>query len=348
MVLQVFLGDDAAAEEAYLREDSGMLEGDHTRLHTAHRQAGQRAVRGVGLRAEMLVNEWNDVFDEDAGEADEGGVVHRSAGAVGRGERPRRLAVLHHHDEGEAFAFGEEVVQYPAAASLAAPAGLILGVAVLEIQDGVTDRQVVVVLRRRVNEDVPLAAGDVGMDIELADLAVRDVLQCVYVLVVGRELDLGTLGAGSEKELAGRVRHFGAVYDQGVIMVAFVEGLGGRSRPIALFVLAHREKDAVDLELNLIRLWREYAGADIALRIGHRILLAVLVGREADEVLEDLRAGRKGGQERAGYGQNDSFHFEMLISTDTKVVHFFRNVRINRYLCDKNGCQDEDLYRLPA
>ena len=241
MVLQVFLGDYAAAEESDLRKDSRMLQGDHPRLHSAHRQARQCTVSGICHSAEMTVYKRDDILDKYPGEAYKGGLVHRSAGAVLHRERPRGFTVFHNDDERQAFVFGEQIVEDPAAAALTAPAGLILSVTVLEVQHRITHRQVVVVLWRRVDEKVPLAAGDIGMDIKLADLAVRDVLKGVDVLVMGREFKLGALGAGPEEELAGRVRHFGTVYHQCVIVVAFVERLCGRARPVALLVLGHWE-----------------------------------------------------------------------------------------------------------
>lgn len=90
-------------------------------------------MRGIGLRTEMPVDIGNHIIQQDIGEADKGHIRHGSVATLGEGERTGNFSVFHHYDERLAFPLVKQIVQDPAAAALAAPTGLILGITMLEI-----------------------------------------------------------------------------------------------------------------------------------------------------------------------------------------------------------------------
>ena len=290
IVVQVLRGDDAAAEDADPVEGLRVGEADHARLHASHGEACDRAVRPVRDGAELLVDVRDHVLEKDLRIHLEAGAVHVTGRAAFGGTAV--LAVSHNDDEREGLAVGEEVVHDEAAVALAAPAGLVLIASVMEVKDGETLGDIPVVLRRSIDEEMAQGALHVGMVPDLPDLAVRDaVAKGVLVLVVGRDLYLRALLAGAVQEYAVRVRHLCAVDNDGIVVVALVERFSGLADPVAVLVLVHREEDAVYLELDALGLRGVHPVADDAVRIDHRVLLTLLVGGHADEVLLDRRGG---------------------------------------------------------
>src|SRR4029079_2982273 len=150
-------------------------QGDLFRLHAAHRQAGHGPVRLVGQRAVVRVDEGNQLVGQNlrkGGEVEPGRPAGGTATTLSRPRgglpggtatiRAGRAAasatttnvstVVHHDDERLGFTGGEAGVQDQTRVSLAAPAGLVLAGAVLEVQHRVADVGILVVVGWRVDE----------------------------------------------------------------------------------------------------------------------------------------------------------------------------------------------------
>ena len=218
--------------------------------------------------------------------------------APGRRRRRPRLpghcpaAVVHHDDERPGFARGNQVVHDQVGLALIRPAGFVLSAAVLEIQHRIAGLRVVVVARRRVDETAPHGVVHLGVVDRLADLAVRDVLEGVEVLVLGRYFDAAAPAARAVEVEAVWVRDLRAVHPELVVMEPFV--LGRRiTDPDAVRTLGEGIPHGADIEQDALRVRRDEAGADPALGIDLRILLAGLVRRCRPEVVHGRHlAGR--------------------------------------------------------
>ena len=183
------------------------------RLHAAHRKAGHRAVRLIGDGAEVGVDERNEIVDEHLLERAE---VERASArtrhsAVRRAGRSRRsvrwprageriAAVFHRDDERLRFSLGDQVVHDQSGVALAAPARFILARAVLQIEHRIALARVLVVIRRRVNESVPVRVARLREVMNLAELAVRHVLERVEVRVLRRNFDRAAPAARAVKD----------------------------------------------------------------------------------------------------------------------------------------------------
>ncbi len=192
-------------------------------------------------------------------------------------------AVIHHDDERSGLVRGNQVVHDQVRAPLATPPGLVLARAVLQVEDRITIAGVLVVLGRRVDEAAARGASALREVQGLAELAVRDVLDGVEILILGRDLDAAAPAAGAEEELAAGVGHLGAVNVDPVVMEALVQGACGAD-PGAVF--AFRQSDAAPFgHLQVLGLRRDDAETRAAFRIDLGVLLAQLVGRCWLEVL---------------------------------------------------------------
>ena len=178
--------------------------------------------------------------------------------------------------KGLEFAFGDQVVDDQPRAPLPAPASLIFPATVLQIQHGITHRRVLFILGRRVNEAAQDRVGALGIVKRLTQLAVRNVLECVEILVVGRNFNAAAPAAGPVEVEAVGIRDLGTVHNDLVVMKAFI--LGTRlADPRSVVTFGQRILHSADIELDDLCLRRDNAGADSALGIDLGILLARLV-----------------------------------------------------------------------
>ena len=182
-------------------------------------------------------------------------------------------------------------------ATLVPPAGLILERAVLQIQHGVSRAGVIIVVGRRVDKTAARGVGAPGRVKDLAELAMRNVLERVGVLVLGRDLDGAAPAAGSEVGLAAGVRDLGAIDVDPIVMKSLIQGARG-ANPGA--VLALLQGDPAPLEnLHALGLGRDDAEAGPALGVDLGVLLAALVGGRRLEIVRNRPGlGRRGLRKR--------------------------------------------------
>ena len=158
--------EGCGGEHPDIGERRGIRQGDPAGLAAAHGQAGHRAVLRVGDYAVLFLHHRDDIGQQDHGE---GVRCVPTAGILPlRGRRQGiflhkvdilALAVIHHDDERNGLSFGNQVVQDLAGVALGRPALLILGIAVLEIQDGILLARVLVVLGGQIDIAVAHALG---------------------------------------------------------------------------------------------------------------------------------------------------------------------------------------------
>ena len=121
----------------------------------------------------------------------------------------------------------------------------------LEIEYRITYGKVIVILRRSIYEYVAQSACNIGMEIDLPYLTVGNITQCIFVFILGRNLQLGALGTGAIQEQAGRIRDSSAVNDQSVIVVTLIQRIG-ITGPIPFGILCHGIVDTVYLQEHLM------------------------------------------------------------------------------------------------
>src|SRR5579864_7345592 len=72
---------------------------------------------------------------------------------------PDPAPVVHHDDERLALTFGDQVVHDQAGMALVSPAGFILAGPMLEVENGITPRRVLLVIGRGIDEAAPRRIG---------------------------------------------------------------------------------------------------------------------------------------------------------------------------------------------
>ena len=313
-VRDVRQADAAAAENADVRESVEVGEGDYAGLHAAHGEAGHRAMGLIRYRAEICIDVGNEVVNEEVLEGGEvevrtwawswsGSVVRSAGGGRSRsgvcgaaGASSEGISTeFHDDDEGPGFSFGEQVVDDPAGVALAAPAGFVFTRAVLEIERGITLAAPLIVIRRGVNEGVPVGVGGLRKIPDLAKLAMRDIFERVKILIFGRNFDGAAPTSGAVEEVAVRIGNFRAVDVEGVIMKSFVQR-PGVTDPCA--VVAFCELAAVpETDGDGLSLGCDDAEFDAAFGVDLRVLFASLIGGGGFPVIGGfvgLRAGEVG------------------------------------------------------
>ena len=102
--------------------------------------------------AESLVDIWDDVVDEDLLET-VAELRPVECGVVDEVEAGSAVAVVHYNYHGLAFSGSDQVVKDEIGVSLIGPAGLVLGHAVLQIENGIALGGVGLVLSARYGGD---------------------------------------------------------------------------------------------------------------------------------------------------------------------------------------------------
>ena len=192
---------------------------------------------GVGDHAVLPLDHRDDVREQDHLE----GVRPRCAGArlalagllglcrlLGGIRRDEvdvlALAVVHHHDEGHRLAFGDQVVQDLGSVALGGPADFVLGIAVLQIQDGIALAGIVLVFRGQVDVAAAHALRGLGPVVLLLDGALGHVLDLPEIHVGRGDLDAAAPAAGAEEGDGPGIGQRHAVHVQLVIVEAHVLG----------------------------------------------------------------------------------------------------------------------------
>src|SRR5262245_40295531 len=198
-------------------------------------------MRLIGDGAEVGIDEGNQVINEHTLERVEvegtkaaapartrSGTVRRASSSRGRVRPPRAAAeriaaVFHHDDEGLRFSLDDQVVHDKTSVALPSPAGFIFARAVLQIQHRVALARVLVIVRWGVNKAVAVRVVGFREVMNLAKLAMRNVLQCVEVPILGRHFDRAAPPSGTVKEHAVGIRNIRPVNIDRVIVKAFVQ-----------------------------------------------------------------------------------------------------------------------------
>ena len=204
------------------------------------------------------------------------------------------LAVVHHHDERNRLALGDQVVQDLAGVSLRGPTLLILGISMLEIEDGVFLVRVLLVLGGQVDKAVAHALRRLGPVVSFFDDSLGNVLDLPEIHVGGRDLDTAAPAAGAEEIDAARIGHRGAVDIQLIVVEADILGIG-RAGPDAVLILGHLIPFAGDVQLDGLRLRGPELRPDSALGVHHGILVTQLVGDVRLEIFNSSGEGRNDG-----------------------------------------------------
>jgi len=147
--------------------------------------------------------------------------------------------------------------------------------AVLQAEHRVSPAGVLVVIRRGINECVPVRVARVREVMNLPQLPMRHILQRVEVLVLRRNFDRAAPTAGAIEIVAVWIRNICAVNIDGVVMKPFVEWprvTGPRA------VLALGEGTAVsETHADTLGFGRDDAEFDTAFRVELRIFFARLI-----------------------------------------------------------------------
>ena len=285
-------------------------QGDPAGLAAAHGQTGHGTVLRIGDYAILFLHHRDDVRQEDHLEI----VVAAAPSRLGCGHLlgilpdemdVLALAVVHDHDERNRLALGNQVVQDLTGMALRGPTLLILGVAMLEVQDRVFLIQVLLVLRGQIDEAVPHALGRLGPVISFFDDTLRHVLDLPEIHVGGRDLDAAAPAAGAKEIDAAGIGHRGAVDIQLIVVESDILGVG-RTGPDAVLILGHFVPLAGDVQLDGLGLRGPELRPDRALGVHHGILVTQLVG--------DVRLEIFNG---SGEGRNDGAGFRCCAAADT-------------------------------
>ena len=154
----------------------------------------------------------------------------------------------------------------------------------LEIEYRIPLLLVLVVSRRSVDEAVTHSLVGLRPVMNLTDIAMRNILQGIEILVMGRDLDSAAPTACTIIIKAARIRNRCSVHLELIIM----ESLVLRSRvacPHSVLIPLHRVFNASDVKLHGHRIWSLELCADDTLRIDHRILFSRLVCCRWSEIL---------------------------------------------------------------
>ena len=224
----------------------------------------------------------------------------RVVGAVGVG------TIIHHDDERDGLAGGDEVVHDDAGTALLRPAVLIFAAAVLQVEHRVFLVRILFVLGRGVDVAVAHRAGHGRVVVHLADLALGNVLQGVEVLVRRGDVDAAAPAGGAVVIEAARIRHGGAVDFKLIVVEAFVLR-GGVAGPEAGAVVDHVVLHAADVQLDALGIRGLDLGADHALGVDHRVLVVRLVGGGGLEIFLHLR-GQAERREESNQGKSKFLH----------------------------------------
>ena len=153
----------------------------------------------------------------------------------------------------------------------------------LEIEHRVTLADVFVVIRRRVNERVPVGVAGLREVMNLAELPVRHLFERIEVRIRRGHFDGAAPTSGTVEIVAVRIGNFGPIDVDGVVMKPFVQR-SGVANPGAVLIL--REGAAVpETHPDALGLGRNNAEFHAALRVHLWKLLARLIGRRGFPVI---------------------------------------------------------------
>jgi len=169
--------------------------------------------------------------------------------------------------------------------ALCAPARFIFAAAMLQVENRVTLRLILIVARRRVHEAAKVRVGDLGIEVCLSQPSMRHVLDGVKVRIVRGNFHTASPATCTVKEQAARIRNCGAINPDLVVMKPFVLRRG-LTDPSAVFAFDQRILHRADVEQDARGLWGTDSRAYTPLGINLRILLVGLIERRRFEILD--------------------------------------------------------------
>jgi len=257
--------DCASAEDADMGKHIQISHGNNIGLHAAHRQTGHSPVRLSGQGAVFCINHWNHLFQKHLFKGVCPTLRRPGLSALPSGGRPASRhgpgAVVHHNEKRNSPTFCEQIVHNQIDLTLIGPAGFIFSAAVLEIENRIAAREIFVVVRRGINKTPPPGLHNPGKVKMLTNMAVRNIFECIKILIAGRYLNTAAPSSGPIEKEAAWVRNLRPVNDKLIIMEPFI--LGRRNtRPNPLFILRHRIFDASNVQKDALGLRCCYSGQD--------------------------------------------------------------------------------------
>ena len=202
------------------------------------------------------------------------------------------IATGHHDDERLGLAGGDQVVHDQTSLALGCPSPFHLprrhaaGTA-----PDTASKGILFVIRRSVDEAAENGIGALGIKRGLPQLAVRDVLESIKVLIAGGDFDAAAPAARAVEVQAAGIRNLSAIDNDLVVVEAFV--LRARvADPRAVIALGQRILYAADVEHDVCGSRSDTRVRNAPFRVDLRILFARLIERRRLEILHGRLVGR--------------------------------------------------------